>query len=140
MQYFNVGCEINNNKQNYDVCLQNLCFSIYDNNIILDYTYFKHIACSKTYDLIVDYIINTILHVKKTHELFRIHINLKGVSLANIDTHYSFISKLAIKMKETFPDRLDVCYIYNAPFIFSQLLSLVSCFIDKKTQQKIKLV
>jgi hypothetical protein len=43
-------------------------------------------------------------------------------------------------LKTTFPDKLNVCYVYNAPFIFSKVISIVGAFVDKKTQQKIKLI
>ena len=43
-------------------------------------------------------------------------------------------------LNEEFPDKLIKCYIYNAPFIFSQIITLVSKFIDKKTQNKIELI
>jgi len=35
---------------------------------------------------------------------------------------------------------MNKCYVYNATFVFSKVLKLVSLFIDPETQQKIELV
>jgi hypothetical protein len=43
-------------------------------------------------------------------------------------------------LKTTFPDKLNICNVYNAPFIFSKVISIIGAFVDKKTQQKMKLM
>ena len=43
-------------------------------------------------------------------------------------------------LKDKYPEKLAKCYVYNAPFIFTQIFNIVSMFIDKETQKKIELV
>jgi len=120
--------------------LSKLCFSIDTDNILLDYRYFKFIASAENYELIIFYIISVIKNVLKTHETFVFHVNLDTLTLLHVEKYFGFIKKISEVLKVTFPDKLSTCYIYNAPFIFSKIISILSAFVDKKTQQKIKLV
>ena len=65
---------------------------------------------------------------------------MKTLSLRDIERYYTFICRISQIMKTDFEDKMEKCYIYNAPFVFSQLIKLISKFIDKKTQDKIQLV
>ena len=53
---------------------------------------------------------------------------------------YSNINNFLKNRSQCFKNKLTKCYIYNAPFVFSQILNIVSLFIDKETQTKIQLV
>ena len=120
--------------------LHHLCFNIRKNEIILDYKYFKKCAAPETFDMLIQYIVNIINAVMKTESTFIFHINMKSLTLTDIDKYYGFIQNISETLKRSFPNKLDKCYIYNAPFIFSQLFNTLSCFIDKPTQKKIQLV
>jgi hypothetical protein len=63
-----------------------------------------------------------------------------SITILHIEKYFGFIKNISEVLKTTFPEKLNVCYIYNAPFIFSKLFNIVGAFIDKKTQQKIQLV
>ncbi len=65
---------------------------------------------------------------------------MDSLSLLHIDKYFTFIKQLIEILKETFPDKLEICYIYNAPYIFSQLFNTIGTIIDKKIRQKIKIV
>ena len=67
-------------------------------------------------------------------------MNLKKITLIDIDKHKEFIQDMSIYLKDKYPDKLTKCYIYNAPFVFSQIFNIVSLFIDKDTQTKIELI
>ena len=71
---------------------------------------------------------------------FNVHANIKNLTLADIDKHKEFIQNISIILKQKYTNKLTKCYIYNAPFVFSQILNIVSLFIDKETQTKIQLV
>jgi hypothetical protein len=121
--------------------LSNLCFILDDsNNILLDYRYFKCFISPNDYDNIFQYFYSLIQRVLVNHSTFNIHIYIKSLSLGDIDKYYAFISKISEIMKNAFPDKLNKCFIYNASFIFSQLIKIISKFVDKKTQDKIKLI
>lgn len=117
----------------------NICY-IKDNYIIIDYVYIKHFASNDTYDLIFQHILNNIDSILKHHNKFGVHVNTKNLSLSDIDKHRTFITHMCRLFKDKYPDKLEKCYIYNAPHVFSHLYSIISIFIDKVTQQKIILV
>lgn len=117
-----------------------LCFTMHNNDIVLDYRYFKFISTPDSYEKIIDYIVFTIQNVLKKQDTFIFHVNMNSITLLHIEKYFPFIQQISEVLKTTFPDKLNTCYIYNAPYIFSKLFSVVSMFIDKKTQQKIQLV
>ena len=122
--------------------LLGFCHSNEDNEILLDCRYFKliyNLNCIDC-DSIIQHVINVIRNTLEKRELFIIHVCLKSLSLTDMDKYYKFICKLSEVLKSTFPDKLDKCFIYKAPFIFSQLFSIISVFVDKKTMAKIQLV
>lgn len=122
--------------------LLGFCHSNEDTEILLDCRYFKviyNLNCIDT-DSIIQHVINVILNTLEKRETFIIHVCLKSLSLTDIEKYYKFICKISEVLKITFPDKLDKCFIYKAPFIFSQLFNIISAFVDKKTMGKIELV
>ena len=43
-------------------------------------------------------------------------------------------------IKKKYPNKLEKCYVHNAPVIFEKLYSIISLFIDEETQKKIKII
>jgi len=110
------------------------------NNVILDYRYFRVFAGIVNYNFIVKFITGQLEIIVARYGSFSFHVNMEGLLITHIEKHYSFIQNIAVVLKDAFPEKLDVCYVYNAPFMFSALYGIVSVVIDKQTQQKIKLV
>ena len=54
-------------------------------------------------------------------ETFTFHVNMSSITLLHIEKYFGFIKNISEILKVTFPDKLNVCYVYNAPFIFSKL-------------------
>lgn len=127
-------------KDNIHFYLNNFCFISENNNIKINYRFFKLLNKFLSSEYLLNYIINIIQSVLNHNNLFNIHANIKSLNLVDIDKHKLFIQHMASILKDKFPDKLDFCYIYEAPFVFAQLYNLLSIFIDKKTQKKIKLV
>jgi hypothetical protein len=119
--------------------LSKLCFII-ENNIIIDYIYFKYLATNTTYNYILMYITNNINNILLENNDFIVHVNMKKISLTDVDKHRLFIQNFSSYLKENYSDKLSKCYIYNAPGVFKQILNIISVFIDKETQTKIELV
>jgi len=126
-------------KQIINDALDKIC-KVKDKHVFIEYPIFKHLANETTYDLITKYIYDSFKNVLKSNAKFTIHLSLKSLTLNEVEKHYAYISKVCTTFKNDFPDKLDVCYIYNAPFIFSKIISILSIFIDKPTREKIKLV
>jgi len=120
----------------WDEILGKLC-SEKNDYIVIEYPYFKFIATVETYDTIVSLICSHIEKILKKHNSFSVYLNLKMLSLVDIDKHKNFIQYLSTFLKDKYPQKMDKCYIYNAPFVFSQLFHIISMFIDKETQSKI---
>jgi hypothetical protein len=143
--HFSSNENIKNTKKNImktclNEVLKNLCFSLDNKNIVLDFRYFKFLSSSENYDLIISFIVSVIQNVLKNKETVILHVNMDTITLLHVEKHFGFIKNFSQILNNKFPDRLNVCYIYNASFVFSKILGIVSIFIDKTTQQKIKLV
>lgn len=119
--------------------LNGLC-QIKENSVMLNYIYFKNIANVNTYGYILNYITNKIDNILYTNNKFIVHVNMKNLTIIDIDKHKIFIQQMSEYLKDKYPQKLSKCYVYNAPFIFTQIFSIVSMFIDKDTQKKIELV
>jgi hypothetical protein len=65
---------------------------------------------------------------------------MKNLNISDVDKHYKFIQHISVLFKERYHNKLTKCFVYNAPFVFSQILNMISIFIDKETQSKIELV
>lgn len=124
---------------NWNNILNGIC-SINDDSIILDYLYVKHFATQVTYYIILNHITTNIDAILLENPNFNVHVNIKNLTLSDIDKHKEFIQNISIVLKQKYPNKLTKCYVYNAPFVFSQILNIVNLFIDKETQTKIELV
>lgn len=125
--------------QNYDEIFEGLCTNK-ETSIIMNYQYFKYFAMNDTYDIILQFIISKIESILKESDTFTVHVNANNLSIADIDKHRNFILKISQVLSERFPCKLHKCYIYDAPFIFSQIFNIISKFIDKETQRKIHVI
>jgi hypothetical protein len=124
--------------------LDNFCYIESENNIIIDHYFFKQYIKNKPEykDSLntLNHMINKIENVLLNYDSFNVHLKIRSLTLIEIDKHKDLISMMSIILKQRFPDKLNSCLIYDAPFIFSSLFSLISSFIDKETQKKIQLI
>lgn len=130
------------NELNYN--LNNFCYIESENNIIVDYYFFKQYTKRKAEYIdslnTLNHMISQIEKVLVNYDSFNVHLKIKSLTLIEIDKHKDLITMMSIILKQKFPDKLNSCLIYDAPFIFSTLFSLISSFIDKETQKKIQLI
>lgn len=119
--------------------LNGICY-IRDNALIMDIIYVKHFATKETQQIIIDLIINNINNVLNIYAKFVVHVNIHSMKIRDVDNNRDFIRNMSKCLKERFTDKLDKCYIYNATTMFSQILNVISMFIDKDTKEKIRLI
>ena len=119
--------------------LNGIC-NIRDNALIMDFIYVKHFSTKQTQQIIIDLIVNNIDKILNVNSKFIVHVNIHNMKLKDVDNNRDFIRTISKCLKEKFPDKLDKCYIYNATTMFSQILNVISLFIDKDTKEKIQLV
>ena len=106
----------------------------------MNYSNFKQIARAEIYDIIIEHIVSTIKECLSNITLIKVHIYMNSFTLTEFEKHLQFITKICRILTITFPDKLETCLIYNPPFFISKIYNILFTFIDKKTQQKIKLV
>jgi len=123
-----------------DSLLSNFCRITAEEQIVIDYRIFKYIAKTNTYDMLIDHIINTIDYALTLKPVFTIHIYAKLLTIAAADNHVSFVYKLTDILNKKYPEKLNKCYIYEAPYIFQQILLMLSMFVDKRTIAKINVI
>lgn len=116
--------------------VHHLCHAKGD-KIILDYACFKYFAGPETYQTILTVITSNIDNILTHNDKFTVHVNMKHLTMSDIDKHKTFICVLSSQFKEKYPNKLNVCNIYHAPSVFAQIYKIISCFIDKETQKKI---
>jgi hypothetical protein len=126
-------------KGQWQFILKGIC-NVNNNSLVIDYNYFKYFATKETYELITKLITNNIDIILQTNDLFVVYVNMKKLTITEIDKHREFIKYISGFLKERYPNKLAKCYVYNAPFVFSQLFNIICLFIDKETQAKIELV
>ena len=139
---FDQNININTSCIKPDELLLGYCNINVDNIIIIDYRYFKVIRkfnCIENDD-VIEHMITIFEKVLETQENFTVYICLKTLTIGDIDKYYSTIGKISEIFKHKFPDKMQECFVYNAPFIFSQFIKIVSVFSDKKTMSKLKIV
>ena len=119
--------------------LNGIC-NIRENYLIVDCIYIKHFATKQTYPMIIDLIANSINKVLSVYSKFVVHVNIRSMKIKDLDNNRDFLRDMSKCLKERFPDRLDKCYVYNATTIFTQILNIISMFIDKDTKEKIRLI
>lgn len=120
--------------------LLNYFCNIEDNNIILNYYYFKYLANSQTYDIFTNLIIGYIDNILQNYEKFNVHVSIHKLSVMEIHKHINFIRNMSDLLKTRYQDKMEKCSIYNASNLFSQIYELIIPFIDLDTQKKIVLV
>ena len=126
-------------KGNCSDIFEGICKLVGD-SIIIDYIYFKYFATTITYDLITNIIIKNIDIILTTNDTFTVHVNMKSLSITDVDKHMSYIQYISNHLREKYHKKLFKCHIYNASYIFKNIYNIISIFIDKETHQKIHLV
>ena len=116
-----------------------LC-NVSNNSITMEYLYFKHFATKETYSIIQCMLTSNIDAILLNHDNFIFHVNMKHFTISEFDKHKEFIQYVSKLLKDNYPNKLYKCYVYNAPFFFSQVLSIISLFVDKETITKIEVI
>lgn len=131
----------NTNSPDISYILNKFCYIEDENNIIIDHFYFKnYIKITNDSLNTLNHLINQIELVLKRYNNFNVHLKIKSLTLIELDKHKDLIAMMSLLLKQKFPDKLKSCLIYDAPFIFSSLFSIISSFIDKDTQKKIIMI
>ncbi len=137
----NVKNNLNNEALKIAELLNNFFYiSSNENDVTMNFKFLKLLNKQLSTDFLLEHIINNIDLVLTKYNLFKFHINVKSISILDVDKNKDFIQKASIVLKEKYPYKLDTCYIYDAPSMFNNIFKLIFAFVDKETQKKIKIV
>lgn len=114
--------------------------TIQNQSIKIDYIYFKYLANKETYQTIFSIITKNIDIILSTNNKFYVYINMKYLTISELEKHMDFIQNISKSLRDKYPDKLLKCFIINAPFVFSQLFNILSFLIDKDTLSKIEII
>lgn len=120
--------------------LLNFFCKVEENNIIINYYYFKYLGDVQTYDAFTNLIIGYIDNILHSFNKFDVHISINKLSVMEIHKHINYIRNMSNLLKSRYQDKMGKCCIYNASNIFSQIYEILIPFIDPDTQKKINLV
>ena len=134
----NFSSKPQSNNNNINDLLNNFCHIKTNNEIEINYKYFKIINTFIDKNYILNYLIYIVENVLIKHQTFIVHVNIEKLTLLEVEKNRDFVQDMSNVLKERFPDKLEICLIYEGSFIFKQIYSLLSIFIDKKTLKKIK--
>lgn len=131
-------------------CLDKFCYtqSVGENDMIfINYIFLKQMFDNLTtdtdgkiqniYNIVLQKIIDTIDDVLIDNLEFSMNFFLKDLVIRDINRHRNFIVQMANVMKTRYQDKLRVCYIHQAPFVFQQVFTIINPFLDTKTKNKI---
>jgi hypothetical protein len=135
----NTNLNLKLNEEKLQELLYNFCHIDSNHEIIINYKYFKTVTTIIDNNNILNYLIFIIENILKRHNTFTIHVYIENLTILEIDKNKVFVQYMSTVLKERFPDKLELCYIHNAPFIFKQIYNFLSLLIDKKTLTKIKM-
>ena len=110
------------------------------NVLVADYRFFKHAGSPSSYAAIIGQVVKSIDRILESYPQFIAHMCIKSLTVSDIDKHMEFIKTFSSTLKTRYQNKMLKCYVYKAPFIFSQIYGIVSCFIDKDTRTKVELV
>ena len=137
-QINNTNINLKLNEEKLNDLLNNFCHIKINNEIEINYKYFKIINTFIDKNYILNYLIYIVENVLIKHQTFIVHVNIEKLTLLEVEKNRDFVQDMSNVLKERFPDKLEICLIYEGSFIFKQIYSLLSIFIDKKTLKKIK--
>ena len=98
-------------KSNGDEILKNLCY-IKEKSIILNYIYFKYFATKENYSYILNYIANNIDSILLNNSNVVLHVNMKNLTIVDIDKHKSFIQYISVYFQEKYPQKSALWRIF----------------------------
>ena len=116
------------------------CFESTDaSSVILNYVALKGLLQTQTIEQVVQQVAQYVqVHMaKRQTPTFTFHLFCNGMVIREMAQHRVFMLHFARLFKETFPQELTACYVYNAPSFFSSIYELLRPVLPKSSRDKI---
>jgi hypothetical protein len=119
--------------------LNSMC-AFNNNELYINYSSFKKIANADTYNYIIN-IFNVAMEKSIIeNNTITVHMDMKGLTIVELDKHKNFIFTFSKLLQDKYPNKLEKCFIYNAPSIFIHVYNILKVCIDKNTLSKLIVV
>ncbi len=108
--------------------------------LVIESKYFKK---QKTYRQVIIHVLDTVskallISQKNKYEIFDLIVYVDRENTSQIDI--KFFKDMIMLLTDTFPNRLNKCYIVNLPVILYSVITTLSIFLYKETKDKIVLM
>ena len=116
------------------------CFESTDaSSVILNYVALKGLLQTQTIEQVVQQVAQYVqVHMaRRQTPTFTFHLFCNGMVIREMAQHRVFMLHFARLFKETFPQELTACYVYNAPSFFSSIYELLRPVLPKSSRDKI---
>lgn len=120
--------------------LLNYFCQVEENDIIINYYYFKYLGTLQTYNIFTNLVTGHIDNILQNYDKFNIHVSIHKLSVMEIHKHFSYIRNVSDLLKMKYENKMEKCRIYNSSNLFSQIYEIIVPLIDIDTQKKIELV
>jgi CRAL/TRIO domain len=130
-------CLITNN--DITVVMKHFCI-VKEDTVFLDYLYFKSFANKNTYSIILQIVTSSYDAILSKYPMFNLQVNINGITFSDIHIHHKFILFITKQLKERYPQKLNQCFIFNAPKSFVRIYRLISMFVESDTLKKIHIL
>jgi hypothetical protein len=120
--------------------LLNYFCEVEENNIIINYYYFKYLGRTETYNIFTNLVISNIDNILQHYDKFNIHVSIHKLTVMEIHKHFSYIRDVSELLKMKYQNKMEQCCIYNSSNLFSQIYEIIVPLIDNDTQKKIEIV
>jgi len=114
--------------------------SVKGDTVYIDYIYFKLFANKQTYPILLQAITSSFDRVLKRFPVFNLRLNMNAITFSQVNLHRSFIFFISNFLKQRYPQKLNRCFVSNAPKVFLRVHRIISFFVDPDTLEKIHIL
>ena len=112
---------------NFNELLELFC-KINENEIIVDYYYFKYLGNSQTYTIFTNFVVGHIDHILQLHDKFDVQLSIKKLSVMEINKHLNYIRFVSNMLKTKYQNKISSHSSSNPNVSGSKYLNLEKFF------------
>jgi hypothetical protein len=122
--------------------LGKICYTLGENNksVIFDYNIFKEEGKQIKSSNVIDFFVIQIKRCLQQNQKFTMHIFIRKMYIIEIDENKNFYIAMVKRLRKEFDNKLDKCYIHNAPHFFSCLIDILKPFLNSRILSRIEII
>ena len=99
-----------------------------------------HRLCQLPNQMFINKFISVLNEALVENDILRLELDVNKIFVADIQKNINLIADLSNTLENTFPNKLGVCNIHNAPSTFSNMYALVSKYISSEVKERINVL